>query len=121
MALTADKRVSIVVMDREDYNKKAEELLSQQTYKSIPADPGNKNKNKLITLLKTIKSEGVINGAPTGHGLPKVTKEVMPLILIVSSIGAVTYTTAKELSRILKPLVEKLLIMFITPRTLYNN
>ena len=57
MVLTADKEVFLVVMDREDYNKKAEELLRQQTYKSIPADPTTKYKNKLITLLKTMKAE----------------------------------------------------------------
>ena len=31
MVLTADKGVSMVVMDREDYNKKSEEVLSQST------------------------------------------------------------------------------------------
>ena len=119
MVLTADKGVSIVVMDREDYNKKADELLIQQTYISIPADPTTKYKNKLITLLKTIKAEGGISDAlfrrlhPKGAGspkfylLPKVHKEGMPLRPIVSSIWAVTYTTSKELARILKPLVGK--------------
>ena len=39
MILTADKGVSLVVMNTEDYIKKAEDLLNQQTYKSIPTDP----------------------------------------------------------------------------------
>ena len=56
--LTADKGVSIVVMDRDDYNIKAEELLHQPTYRPIPNDPTNKMKNRLITLLKKIKTEG---------------------------------------------------------------
>ena len=42
---------------------------------------------------------------PKYYGLPKVHKEDTPLRPIVSSIGSVTYETAKELSRILKPLV----------------
>ena len=52
-----------------------------------------------------------IKGSPTGavtpkyYGLPKVHKKDTPLRPIVSSIGSVTYETAKELSRILKPLV----------------
>ena len=42
MVLTADKGVSMVVMDREDYEKKLEELLSQSTYKVLPSDPTTK-------------------------------------------------------------------------------
>ena len=36
--LTADNGVALVVMDKEDYIKKAEDLLNQPTYKLIPAD-----------------------------------------------------------------------------------
>ena len=117
--LTADNGVSMLVMDREEYIRKAEELLSHPAYKPIPNDPTTKYKNKLISLLKIIRTEGGINGViyrrlyPTGagcpkfYGLPKVHKEGMPLRPIVSSIGAVTHETSKELSRILKPLVGK--------------
>ena len=45
--LTADKGVSIVVMNRDDYNRKAEDILHQPAYKSIPNDPTNKYKTKL--------------------------------------------------------------------------
>ena len=61
MILTADKGVSIVVIDKEEYTRKAEELLRQPTYKLIPTDQTNKYKNKLISLLKKIKTEGVID------------------------------------------------------------
>ena len=44
-------------------------------------------------------------GSPKFYGLPKIHKEGMPLRPIVSSTGAVTYETSKELARILKPLV----------------
>ena len=44
-------------------------------------------------------------GVPKFYGLPKVHKEGIPLRPIVSSIGAASYETAKELARILKPLV----------------
>ena len=103
-------------MNKEDYNKKALELLDQPTYKIIATDPTIKCKNKLISLLKTIKSEGGIDevtykklyptgsGTPKFYGLPKVHKAGMPLRPIVSSIGAVTYETSKELAKILKPL-----------------
>ena len=117
MALTADKGVSMVVMDKEDYNTKSEELLQTSTYQVLSTDPTNRHKNKLISLLKSIKAEGGISETtykklyPTGatppkyYGLPKVHKKDTPLRPIVSSIGSVTYETAKELSRILKPLV----------------
>ena len=127
MILTADKGVSIVVLDKEEYTKKAVELLSQSSYKKISTDPTNKYKNKLITLLKKIKTEGGMDDAtyrrlyPTGasppkfYGLPKVHKSGMPLRPIVSSIGSVTYETSKELSRILKPLVGR------SPHHVQNN
>ena len=85
----------------------------------VPADPTTRYKNKLISILKSIKTEGGMNEVtyrrlyPTGasspkfHGLPKVHKQGMPLRPIVSSTGAVTYQSAKELSKILKPLVGK--------------
>ena len=125
--LTADKGVSLVVMDKEEYISNAHTLLDQPEYKSIPADPTARYKNKLISILKSIQAEGGINEVtyrrlyPTGasspkfYGLPKVDKQGMPLRPIVSSIGAVTYQTAKELSKILKPLVGK------SPHHEHNN
>ena len=65
MILTADKGVSIVVIDKEEYIRKVEELLTQPTYKPIPTEPTNKYKNKLITLLKKIKTEGGIDESHT--------------------------------------------------------
>ena len=108
MVLTADKGVSKVVMDREEYEKKSDELLSQSTYRVLPSDLTTKQKNKLIAILKTIKSEGGINDNiykrlyPTGastpkyYGLPKVHKEGVPLRPIISSRGAVTYAECKR-------------------------
>ena len=115
--LTVDKGVSLVVMNKEEYIKKAEELLLTDTYRTISNDPTNKYKTKLIKLLKTIKAEGGISeavykrlypmgtGVPKFYGLPKVHKQGIPLRPIVSSIGAASYETAKELARILKPLM----------------
>ena len=39
MILTADKGVALVVLNKKDYIKKAEDLLNQQTCKKIPKDP----------------------------------------------------------------------------------
>ena len=113
--LTADKGTCLVVMDKE-YINKAQDLLKEEAYKIIPEDHTNKQKNKVIQLLKKIKTEGGINeenykkmyptgaGIPKFYGLPKVHKTGVPLRPIVSSRGSVTYNTSKELARILKPL-----------------
>ena len=58
MVPTVDKEVSLVVLDKEDYIHKAEELLQQPNYKPLTSDPTTKHKNKLIALLKTYKSRG---------------------------------------------------------------
>ena len=39
MVLTADKWVALVAMNTEDYKEKAEELLNQNIYRTIPSDP----------------------------------------------------------------------------------
>ena len=115
--LTADKGVALVVMEKRDYIQKAENLLNTSTYKKIPEDPTIKQKNKLVNILKRIKNEKGLNEDtyrklyPTGavsskfYGLPKVHKPGNPLRPIVSSTGTATYQSAKELARILKPLV----------------
>ena len=117
MVLTADKGVLLVVLDRDEYTAKSEELLHQPNYKILKTDPTTKHKNKLISLLKSIKAEGGIDDNiyrrlyPTGavppkyYGLPKVHKPGMPLRPIISSVESVTHATAKELGRIIKPLV----------------
>ena len=117
--LTADKGVCMVVMDKEEYIQKSEELLHQPAYKELPSDPTTKHKNKLISILKTIKSEGGIDnttykrlyptgaGSPKYNGLPKIHKQGVPLRPIISSRGSATYESAKELAKILKPLVGK--------------
>ena len=77
IVLTVDKGVAMVVLEKEDYIRKSEDLLKKNTYKELTADPTSKYKNKLISLLKTIKSQGGINNTtyrrlyPTGAVSPK--------------------------------------------------
>ena len=59
--LTADKGVALVIMYKADYNTNSEELLDTTTYKKIPEYPTNRQKNKLISILKNIKAEGGLN------------------------------------------------------------
>ena len=45
----------MVIMDRQDYINKANNLLNCNTYRAIPQDPTNTIKNKLISILKRVK------------------------------------------------------------------
>ena len=106
----------MAVMGKEDYISKAQELLAQPAYRSIPRDPTNKVKAQLITNLRKIKKENNLDEGmykamyPTGcvppkfYGLPKIHNTGNPLSPIVSSRGSVTYGVAKFLSKVLKPL-----------------
>ena len=119
IVLKADKGVAMVIMDRQDYINKANHLLNQSTYKSVTKDPTNSIKNKQINILKRVKTKTGLDSNtyksmyPTGcvppkfYGLPKIHKPDTPLRPIVSSCGSVTYGVAKELAKILKPLVGK--------------
>ena len=109
----------MVIMDRQDYINKANHLLNQSTYRSITTYPTSSIKNKLINILKRVKNQTGLGSNtyksmyPTGcippkfYGLPKIHKADTPLRPIVSSCGSVTYGVAKELAKILKPLVGK--------------
>ena len=106
----------MVIMDRQDYINKANRLLNQNTYRSIPRDPTNTIKNKLISILKKVKNQTGLDSLtyksmcpcpPKFYGLSKIHKPDTPLRPIVSSCGSVTYGVAKDLAKILKPLVGK--------------
>ena len=111
------KEVSLVVIDRSDYIKKMKVLLENtNTYRPMYVDPTNKQKKKLINILRRIKIESGMEDItckkmyPTGasspklYGLPEIHKKNNPLRPIVSSRGSVMYGVAKELAKILKPL-----------------
>ena len=109
----------MVITDRQDYVNKGNQLLNQNTYKTLAKDPTNSIKNKLISILKRVKQQTGLDSNtyksmyPTGcvppklYGLPKIHKPGTPLKPIVSNCGSSTYGVAKELAKILKPLVGK--------------
>ena len=47
----------MVIMDRQDYINNSNNLLNQPTYMAIPWDPTNIIKNKLINILKRVKTQ----------------------------------------------------------------
>ena len=104
-------------MDKKDYIQKMKQLLDDNnTYRPLKMDPTNRQKNRLINILRSMKTEGRLEDYtykmmyPTGasspklYGLPEIHKKNIPLRPIVSSQGSVTYGVAKELARILKPI-----------------
>ncbi|KAI8478649.1 hypothetical protein Bbelb_436180 [Branchiostoma belcheri] len=118
--LPADKGRCTVVLDREQYDKKIQDLLGDKdTYSALKKDPTNKFKGKIHDSLKKLEKEGALDRAtylklnptseqpPAFYGLPKVHKQGVPLQPIVSSIGSATYELAGFLAKILGPLVGK--------------
>ena len=59
IVLSADKGVAMVIMDKQDYTNKSNNLLNQPTYQAIPWDHTNTIKNKLITMLIGLKIKQV--------------------------------------------------------------
>ena len=125
--LTADNRVAIVVLDKQDCTNKAQDVLTQRD-KYIPmiADP-TKTQNNLINLLRTIRTQRGLEGthtmtiqqvqAPKFYRLPKNTNRE-PLKPVVSSRGVVTYGVIKEPAKILRPLLGPSPLTSGTPNTL---
>ena len=47
----------MVIMYTQDYINKSKHFLNQPTYRAIPQDPTNTIKNKLIYILKRVKTQ----------------------------------------------------------------
>ena len=118
MILGADKGRATVVLNTKDYKDKVMKLLKDtNTYEVLKKDPTNLFKTRLINILREWKSNKTISDqlyyrlyptsdvSPKFYGLPKIHKKEIPLRPIVSSIGNITYNTAKYLTQILSPLV----------------
>ena len=57
IVLMADKGVAMVIKNRQDYINRSNNILNQPTYRAIPWDPSNTIKNKLIKILKRVKTK----------------------------------------------------------------
>ena len=76
----------MVVLNKEDYIKKAKHLLNQPTYKKMTEDPTSKQKARLIKLLKNIKAEGA--------SLKRNTRRCTPQELgLQNSMGSLKFTS----------------------------
>ena len=96
--ILTDKGVVMVLMDKEDYTNKAQQLLAKPVHMEIPRHPTKIIKAQLITKLRKIRKitnldEGIYKAMhPSGcvppkfYGFPKIHKTGNPLRPIVSSI-----------------------------------
>jgi hypothetical protein len=126
--LPADKGRCTVILNKNDYVTKIQDLLNdQRTYEKLKRDPTSKFKDNIIKVLKEIERSGTMDRRlylklyptsetpPVLYGLPKIHKATIPLRPIVSSIGSITYELAKYLAHIIGPLAGK------TPHHIHNS
>ena len=118
--LPADKGNATVVMDRSTYSDKMNALLKDEgTYLCISRNPTTRVEKQVSEALRSLHQKNVITDStykrlnpqysypPQMYGLPKIHKEDIPMRPIVAAIGSPTHELAKELTRILSPLVGK--------------
>ncbi|XP_014679428.1 PREDICTED: uncharacterized protein LOC106819296, partial [Priapulus caudatus] len=118
MILPADKGKATVVVDKDDYEKQVNTMLSDvRTYGKLKKDPTTKYKSKLVAILQRLKREDKITEAqykflyPTAENVPriyctpKIHKEGNPYRPIVDYTGSIAYNLSKSLADLLAPLV----------------
>ena len=123
LVLRPDKGSGVVLLDRNAYVSKMEEVLQQDGKFSL--DPKQKDSttavhSRLVKILNDLlrqhciddklKSHLLSSGSATPrlYGLPKVHKDGEPLRPILSMIGSPTHLTSKWLANLLKPVKEAL-------------
>ena len=115
-----DKGNGVVIIDRSDYYKKMDDILSDTNkFRKLDVDPithSIRQENQVKNFLRELKKNGTIseiiydNLFPSGsrpgilYGLPKVHKLGVPLRPILSSIGTHSYGLAKFLVPLLRPI-----------------
>ena len=115
--LQADKGNVTVVMNSQEYQRKAEECLSKPPFARLEKDPTKRNEKRVNATLKALLATKEItratydylrvseNGSrtPKFYGSAKIHKDGVPLRPIVSTVGSATYRIAKRLNTILTP------------------
>ena len=115
--LQADKGNATVLLDTDDYVKKAMDLLSHPPFRKLKRDPTTRNEKRVNDCIKRLQDRGAIeqttaktlrvpgNGTRPSlfYGSVKIHKADNPLRPIVSTVGSATYAVSKLVSRILSP------------------
>ncbi|XP_046406218.1 uncharacterized protein LOC124171124 [Ischnura elegans] len=114
VVLPADKGNATVLMKKEDYNRKMEELLSDLVYHKLEKIPMAKAdwetraiiKRSYIPVEEQRRLIVSVPKPPRLYGLPKIHKEGVPLRPIVSQIDAPTYHLAQYIANTLQEYVD---------------
>ena len=112
-----DKSNGVVLMDRSEYIRKLDELVSDNTkFKKLGEDPTPQREARLQRYLLALYKKGALTKEeydkirPSGatasrmYGLPKTHKPQTPLRPIISAIGSYNYNLSKFLVTILQPI-----------------
>ena len=113
--LQADKGNATVILNTDDYEKKAAAIVDHPPFKRINHNPTAKNEKRINDTLKRMAEIGDIdeetvrqlrvpaNGTriPLFYGTVKIHKTDLPLRPVVSTIGSATYNIAKFVNRAL--------------------
>ena len=128
----ADKSNTFVIMNKEDYNKKMTDLISNPNkFLKINKDPTDTVKKKLNTIIETINAVGNnlnitkrIGHFTPGYlyGNPKIHKNQHdpPMRPIISQVGTVTYETAKALNDLLKQYIPTKYMISLTQEFMHT-
>ena len=117
----ADKGNATVIMNTDDYEKKALAILRNAPFTKLQRDPTKKTERELNERLRSFLTQGNLTKAEYDtlrtsegsskpalfYGRPKVHKPDVPLRPIVSCVGTALYNTSKFLARLLRPLSGK--------------
>ena len=115
--LPADKGNATVVIDTDEYERKAEDILGKPPFKKIARNPTRRNEKRVNDGLKRLLDKSAIDKEtynslrvstagtqpPCFYGTVKIHKPDKPLRPIVSAIGSATYSLSRFVSRILTP------------------
>ena len=115
-----DKGNGVVILNIDDYNRKMDEILSDNSkFELLNDDPVKvtlQRENQVKSLLKKLKAADSINQEtynelyPTGsrigilYGLPKIHKSTIPLRPILSSVNHYSYKIARFFIPLLNPI-----------------
>ena len=118
--LPADKGRATVIMDKEEYEKKVTDMLSdEKTYIKLDKDPTPTFKKRLVSILTKLKDEKKISDqqykwlyptsekVPRMYCTPKIHKQGTPLRPIVDYTGSIGYNTSRYLADILNKITGK--------------
>ncbi|XP_072043129.1 uncharacterized protein [Amphiura filiformis] len=116
--LPADKGRATVILDKDEYNEKVNNLLGDtKTYEELSSDPTQKYKRKLVAILTRLNEEDKITFGkykqlyPTAENIPrlyctpKIHKPNAPLRPIVDYTSTIGYATSRWLADILGPML----------------